>query len=306
MSIEILLVEDNDGDARLLREVFREANKEVRLSVVPDGVEAMAFLTYQGKYLEAPRPDLILLDLNMPKMGGREVLVRVKANPRLKTIPVIVLTTSEAESDIVSSYGLMASCHLTKPGELADFEKLVKSLNDFWLTSVKLPKQQKSVMTNSNERTLADPKAYLNFARQFFLAADELAGSKSRVEYARYYLYFHATELLLKAYLRAQGKDPWGHELSELLKECSDLGLVIDSEDKYGLRKIVSLLESGDENMGLRYFTLKSGSLPDMVWTHEVVGQLVKAVTTAVEPDGDSTKPGPAVKAVLMIGESLP
>jgi chemotaxis family two-component system response regulator Rcp1 len=300
------LVEDNDGDARLLREVFREANKEVRLSVVPDGVEAMAFLTYQGKYLEAPRPDLILLDLNMPKMGGREVLVRVKANPRLKTIPVIVLTTSEAESDIVSSYGLMASCYLTKPGELADFEKLVKSLNDFWLTSVKLPKQQKSVMTNSNERTLADPKAYLNFARQFFLAADELAGSKSRVEYARYYLYFHATELLLKAYLRAQGKDPWGHELSELLKECSDLGLVIDSEDKYGLRKIVSLLESGDENMGLRYFSLKSGSLPDMVWTHEVVGQLVKAVTTAVEPDGDSTKPGPAVKAVLMIGESLP
>src|SRR5580658_19030 len=306
MSIEILLVEDNDGDARLLREVFREANKEVRLSVVPDGVEAMAFLTYQGKYLEAPRPDLILLDLNMPKMGGREVLVRVKANPRLKTIPVIVLTTSEAESDIVSSYGLMASCYLTKPGELADFEKLVKSLNDFWLTSVKLPKQQRSVMTNSYQRTLADPKAYLNFARQFFLAADELAGSKSRVEFARYYLYFHATELLLKAYLRAQGKDPWGHELSELLKECSDLGLVIDSEDKYGLRKIVSLLESGDENMGLRYFTLKSGSLPDMVWTHEVVGQLVKAVTTAVEPDGDSTKPGPAVKAVLMVGESLP
>jgi two-component system, chemotaxis family, response regulator Rcp1 len=291
MSIEILLVEDNDGDARLLREVFREANKEVRLSVVPDGVEAMAFLTYQGKYLEAPRPDLILLDLNMPKMGGREVLVRVKANPRLKTIPVIVLTTSEAESDIVSSYGLMASCYLTKPGELADFEKLVKSLNDFWLISVKLPKQQRSVTTNSNQRTLADPKAYLNFARQYFLAADELAGSKSLVEYARYHLYFHATELLLKAYLRAQGKDPWGHELSELLKECSDSGLVIDSEDKYGLRKIVSLLESGDEDMRFRYFTLKSGSLPDMVWTHEVVGQLVKAVTTAVEPDGDSTKP---------------
>jgi chemotaxis family two-component system response regulator Rcp1 len=254
-------------------------------------VEAMAFLTFQGKYLEAPRPDLILLDLNMPKMGGREVLVRVKANPRLKTIPVIVLTTSEAESDIVSSYGLMASCYLTKPGELADFEKLVKSLNDFWLISVKLPKQQRSVTTNSNQRTLADPKAYLNFARQYFLAADELAGSKSLVEYARYHLYFHATELLLKAYLRAQGKDPWGHELSELLKECSDSGLVIDSEDKYGLRKIVSLLESGDEDMRFRYFTLKSGSLPDMVWTHEVVGQLVKAVTTAVEPEGDSTKP---------------
>jgi chemotaxis family two-component system response regulator Rcp1 len=113
----------------------------VHLSVVPDGVEAMAFLTYQGEYLDAPCPDLILLDLNMPKMDGREVLARVKAHPRLKSIPVVVLTTSEAEADIVSSYELMASCYLTKPGELADFENLVKSLNDFWLTSAKLPPQ---------------------------------------------------------------------------------------------------------------------------------------------------------------------
>jgi two-component system, chemotaxis family, response regulator Rcp1 len=308
MPIEILLVEDNDGDARLLREVFREANKDVRLSVVPDGVEAMAFLTYQGKYLDAPRPDLILLDLNMPKMDGREVLVRVKANPQLKTIPVIVLTTSEAESDIVSSYGLMASCYLTKPGELADFEKLVKSLNDFWLTSasVKLPKQQRRVVTNSNQRSLADPKAYLNFARQYFLAADELAGNKSRVEYARYYLYFHATELLLKAYLRLKGKDPSGYELSKLLKECNDQGLLIDSEDKYGLRNLASLLESGNEEMGFRYFTLKSGSLPEMGWTHEVVRRLEKAVTAVVDPDGDSTKPGLDVKAVFVIGKPAP
>jgi HEPN domain-containing protein len=90
-------------------------------------------------------------------------------------------------------------------------------------------------MANSNKKTFAAPKAYLNFARQYFLAAEELSESKSRVENARYYLYFHAAELLLKAYLRAQGKEPWSHELSKLLKECSDLGLIIDSEDKYGL-----------------------------------------------------------------------
>ena len=142
MPIEILLVEDNDGDARLLREVLLEANKNVRLHVARDGVEALAFLNYQGDYLDAPRPDLILLDLNMPKMDGRELLTRIKTHPRLKTIPVVVLTTSEAEVDIASSYELMASCYLTKPGELAEFENLVKSLNAFWLTKVKLPKQE--------------------------------------------------------------------------------------------------------------------------------------------------------------------
>jgi HEPN domain-containing protein len=161
-------------------------------------------------------------------------------------------------------------------------------------------------MPNSNKRTFAEPKAYLNFARQYFLAAEELAGSKSRVEDARYYLYFHATELLLKAYLRGRGKEPWSHELSKLLKECSDLGLIIDSEDKYGLHNIVSLLESGNEEMGFRYFTLKSGAIPEMGWTREVVGQLMQAVTAVVDPNGDSTKPGVAVKLALMIGKAVP
>jgi hypothetical protein len=160
-------------------------------------------------------------------------------------------------------------------------------------------------VANSNKKTFAAPKAYLNFARQYFLAAEELSESKSRVENARYYLYFHATELLLKAYLRAHGREPWNHELSELLQECSVLGLKIDTEDKYGLQNIVSLLESGNEDMGFRYFSLKSGSIPEMSWTREVVGQLMKAVTAVVDPTGDS-KPGVAVKAVLMIGKPEP
>ncbi len=132
-------------------------------------------------------------------------------------------------------------------------------------------------MANSNKRTFAEPKAYLNFARQYYQAAEELAGSKSRVTDARYFLYFHATELLLKSYLRAHRRQPWNHELSKLLQECSDLGLRIDSEDKYGLQNIVSLLESGNEDMGFRYFTLKSELIPEMGWTREVVGQLMYA-----------------------------
>ena len=141
MPLDILLVEDNEGDARLLQELLIETNNTVRLHIVSDGVEAMAFLRYQGKYIDVPRPDLILLDLNMPKMDGREVLAQVKADLHLKRIPIIVLTTSQAEFDIESSYKLMASCYLTKPGELKEFESLVNSLNDFWLTRAKLPKQ---------------------------------------------------------------------------------------------------------------------------------------------------------------------
>jgi chemotaxis family two-component system response regulator Rcp1 len=141
MPIDILLVEDNEGDARLLRELLLDTNKTARVHVVSDGIEAMAFLRYQGKYIDAPRPDLILLDLNMPRMDGREVLALVKADHHLRAIPLIVLTTSQAEFDIVSSYKLMASCYLAKPGELREFEGLVKSLNDFWLTRVSLPKQ---------------------------------------------------------------------------------------------------------------------------------------------------------------------
>jgi two-component system, chemotaxis family, response regulator Rcp1 len=135
--MDILLVEDNEGDVRLLREVLAEINKTVRLHVVCNGLEAMAFLRYQGQYLEAPRPDAILLDLLMPIMDGLEVLAQVKGDPWLSTIPVIVLTTSRSEMHIAQSYKLMANCYLTKPNELNDFESLVKSLNDFWLTRVR-------------------------------------------------------------------------------------------------------------------------------------------------------------------------
>jgi two-component system, chemotaxis family, response regulator Rcp1 len=141
MPIDILLVEDNIGDARLLGEVLLATNKNVRLHVVTDGIEAMMFLRYQGRYVDAPRPNLILLDLNLPKMNGSEVLAWIKRNPHLRTIPVIVLTTSQVEADIESSYQLMASCYLAKPGELNEFEQLVKSLNDFWLTNVKFPQR---------------------------------------------------------------------------------------------------------------------------------------------------------------------
>jgi two-component system, chemotaxis family, response regulator Rcp1 len=141
MPIEVLLVEDSPGDVRLTQEAFREANGAVRLHVAPDGVEAMAFLLQQGAYIKAPRPDLILLDLNLPKMDGREVLVHIKENDSLKTIPTVILTTSDAEADIVKSYQLQANCYLSKPVQLEAFETLVKSINDFWLVKAKLPQQ---------------------------------------------------------------------------------------------------------------------------------------------------------------------
>jgi two-component system, chemotaxis family, response regulator Rcp1 len=141
MPIEVLLVEDSPGDVRLTQEAFRDANKEIRLHVASDGVEAMAFLRQQGDYAHSPRPDLILLDLNLPKMDGREVLVHIKEDASLKLIPTVILTTSDAEADIVKSYQLQANCYLTKPVQLGTFELLVKSINDFWLTKVKLPQQ---------------------------------------------------------------------------------------------------------------------------------------------------------------------
>jgi two-component system, chemotaxis family, response regulator Rcp1 len=144
MPIEVLLVEDSPGDVRLTQEAFRDANRSVRLHVAADGVEAMAFLRHQGDHSQAPRPDLILLDLNLPKMDGREVLARIKEDESLKTIPTIILTTSEAEADIAKSYQLQANCYLSKPVQLDQFETLVKSINDFWLTKVKLPHKRQT------------------------------------------------------------------------------------------------------------------------------------------------------------------
>jgi chemotaxis family two-component system response regulator Rcp1 len=142
MPIEVLLVEDSPGDVRLTKEAFHEANPAIHLRVAADGVEAMAFLRQEGAYVAAPRPDIILLDLNMPRMDGRQVLANIKADRDLKTIPTVILTTSVAEEDIAKSYQLQANCYLSKPVQLDDFETLVKSINDFWLTKVKLPQQQ--------------------------------------------------------------------------------------------------------------------------------------------------------------------
>jgi chemotaxis family two-component system response regulator Rcp1 len=144
MPVEVLLVEDSAGDVRLTREALREANTYVHLHVVSDGMEAMAFLRREGPHRDVPRPDFILLDLNLPKMDGREVLAQIKEDEDLKTIPTVILTTSEAEADIVKSYQLRANCYLTKPVMLEAFESLVKSINDFWLTKVKLPPPRRS------------------------------------------------------------------------------------------------------------------------------------------------------------------
>jgi len=135
----ILLVEDSPGDVRLTLEAFRLVNSDISLHVAADGLAAMAYLAKAAPYEAAFRPDLILLDLNLPKMDGREVLLRIKEDPSLKTIPVIILSTSESEVDIVSSYQLQANCFVTKPVEYDVFESLVQSISDFWLTRVRLP-----------------------------------------------------------------------------------------------------------------------------------------------------------------------
>ena len=142
--LEILLVEDSPSDARLTQETFRDINRSIHFHVAYDGVEAMAFLRREGVHVQAPRPDLILLDLNLPKMDGREVLALVKADQSLKTIPTVILTTSEAEADIVKSYQLQANCYLSKPLQLDAFESLVKSIDDFWLTKVRFPQQRQT------------------------------------------------------------------------------------------------------------------------------------------------------------------
>lgn len=137
--VEILLVEDNPGDVRLTVEALKEAKVSNNLHVAEDGIDAMAFLRREGKYADAPRPDLILLDLNLPKKDGREVLAEVKSDHDLRRIPVVVMTTSKAEEDILRSYDLHANCYITKPVDLDQFLTVVKSIEDFWLTIVKLP-----------------------------------------------------------------------------------------------------------------------------------------------------------------------
>ena len=145
MPIKVLLVEDSPGDVRLAQEVLRSTNNSIQLLVASDGVEALALLKRQGPFALAPRPDLILLDLNLPKMDGREVLAHIKNDRDLKKIPTVVLTTSDAEADIIKSYQLQANCYLTKPVELHAFERLMESINHFWLTKAKLPLQEQPV-----------------------------------------------------------------------------------------------------------------------------------------------------------------
>jgi chemotaxis family two-component system response regulator Rcp1 len=144
MSIEVLLVEDSPGDVRLTQEAFRDSGKAVRLHLCADGIEAMAFLRHEGIYADVPRPDLILLDLNLPRMDGREVLALIKKDPQLKIIPTIILTTSDSEADISISYQLQANCYLRKPAHWDAFDNLVRSINAFWLTRAKLPRPAKS------------------------------------------------------------------------------------------------------------------------------------------------------------------
>ena len=142
IALQVLLIEDSPGDVRLTREAFREANERIVLHVATDGVEAMAFLRRQDPHRHAPRPDLILLDLNLPRMDGREVLADIKTDDELKTVPTVILTTSDAEADITKSYELHANCYLSKPVQLAAFDLLVKSINDFWITTATLPHQR--------------------------------------------------------------------------------------------------------------------------------------------------------------------
>lgn len=139
--IEVLLVEDSPGDVRLTREAFADTKVHVNLHVAPDGADGMAFLGREGKHANAPRPDLILLDLNLPKKDGREVLGEIKESPTLRSIPVVILTTSGAEVDILRSYDLHANCYITKPVDLEGFLRVVRSIDDFWLSVVQLPRK---------------------------------------------------------------------------------------------------------------------------------------------------------------------
>ena len=138
-SFEILLVEDNPGDVRLTREALDVGHSRGILSVVNDGVEALAFLRREGRYADVPRPDLILLDLNLPRMGGREVLAAIKADDQLRRIPVVILTTSTDERDVARAYDLHANCYITKPVDFEQFIGVVRALEQFWLSIATLP-----------------------------------------------------------------------------------------------------------------------------------------------------------------------
>ena len=138
-AIDILLVEDNPGDVRLTREALKEGKVLNTLHVVGDGIEALAFLRHEGQYAMAAHPDIILLDLNLPRMDGRELLADVKSDPNLRRIPVVILTTSKDEEDIIRTYDLHANCYITKPVDLGKFMEVVKSVEEFWLTIVRLP-----------------------------------------------------------------------------------------------------------------------------------------------------------------------
>jgi CheY-like chemotaxis protein len=147
--MDILLIEDSPGDVRLTLETFRDTDPSIRLHVANDGVEAMAFLMREGEHAGTPRPDLILLDLNMPKMDGRQVLAKIKGNESLKLIPTVVLTTSESEADVLRCFELQANSYLCKPVELGAFDNLIMSINDFWLTKTRLPQpMQKEPLTH--------------------------------------------------------------------------------------------------------------------------------------------------------------
>jgi chemotaxis family two-component system response regulator Rcp1 len=139
-AIEVLLVEDSPGDVRLTREALKDAKVHISLHVATDGIEAMAFLERTGSHVNAPRPDLILLDLNLPKKDGREVLKEIKESPGLRIIPVVILTTSSSEADVLQSYHLHANCYISKPVDLDGFLKVVQSIDNFWLSVVKLPR----------------------------------------------------------------------------------------------------------------------------------------------------------------------